>query len=71
KAEIEASADPAVKIKEIEERLEKLMTPIRSAETFMIEEIIDPRQTRRYLGEFVELAQPLLKTGQTHFAYRP
>ena len=71
KAELEASADPAAKIREIEERLEKLMSPIRSADTFMIEEIIDPRQTRRYLGEFIELAQPLLKTGQTHFAYRP
>lgn len=71
KAEIEASEDPAAKIKEIEARLEKLMSPIRSADTFMIEEIIDPRRTRSYLGEFVELAQPLLKTGRTDFAYRP
>ena len=43
---------------EIEERLNKLRSPFRSAETFWIEEIIDPRDTRKILCEFVELARP-------------
>ena len=43
---------------EIEDRLNKLRSPFRSAETFWIEEIIDPRDTRKILCEFVELAAP-------------
>jgi len=31
---------------EIEDRLTKLRSPFRSAETFWIEEIVDPRETR-------------------------
>jgi len=44
---------------EIEDRLNKLRSPFRSAETFWIEEIVDPRDTRKILCEFVELAAPV------------
>jgi hypothetical protein len=34
----------------------------RTAEAFNIEDIIDPRDTRPILSDFVETAQPILKT---------
>jgi acetyl-CoA carboxylase carboxyltransferase component len=71
KSEIEASADPAAKLAEIEARLNKLRSPFRSAESFNIEEIIDPRDTRRILTEFAELAAPLRTPGAPSFGYRP
>ena len=43
RAEIDAAADPAAKLKEIEDRLNKLRSPFRSAEKFWVEEVIDPR----------------------------
>src|SRR5262249_43801632 len=55
RAELDAAPDPKAKLAEIEERLQKLRSPFRSAETFWIEEIIDPRDTRPLLCEFAEL----------------
>jgi acetyl-CoA carboxylase carboxyltransferase component len=63
RAEIEAAEDPKVKLKEIEERLNKLRSPFRSAEKFWVEEIIDPRKTRSLLCEFARLAEPLRTAG--------
>jgi len=63
RAEIDAAPDPAAKLKEIEERLNKLRSPFRSAEKFWVEEIIDPRKTRSLLCEFARLAEPLRKPG--------
>ncbi|MDU0956639.1 MAG: carboxyl transferase domain-containing protein, partial [Bradyrhizobium sp.] len=56
RAEIDAAPDPKAKLKEIEERLNKLRSPFRSAEKFWVEEIIDPRKTRALLCEFARLA---------------
>src|SRR4051794_25265747 len=63
RAEIDAAPDPKAKLKEIEERLNKLRSPFRSAEKFWVEEIIDPRKTRSLLCEFARLAEPLRKAG--------
>jgi len=63
RAEIDAASDPAAKLKEIEDRLNKLRSPLRSAEKFWVEEIIDPRKTRSLLCEFVRLAEPLRTPG--------
>ena len=71
KADIEAAADPAAKIAEIEKRLKALTSPFRSAESFIVEEIIDPRDTRRLLCEFADLAAPLRTPGGTAFGIRP
>src|SRR5439155_3670283 len=49
--EIEAAPDPAARRHEIEERLNELRSPFRTAEAFGVEEIIDPRDTRRLLWE--------------------
>src|SRR5580700_726477 len=63
RAEIDAAPDPAAKMKEIEDRLNKLRSPLRSAEKFWVEEIIDPRKTRSLLCEFARLAEPLRTPG--------
>ncbi len=71
RAEIDAAPDPQQKLAEIEERLNRLRSPFRSAETFWVEEIIDPRDTRKLLCEFVRLAEPLLAPGPSRFTMRP
>lgn len=60
--EIEAAPDPEAKRKEIEARLNALASPFRTAQTFGIEDIIDPRETRPLLCRFIEAAQEVLKT---------
>jgi len=60
KREIEASPDPAARRREIEERLQQYRSPFRTAEAFGVEEIIDPRDTRPLLCEWVETAYSLL-----------
>ena len=62
---------PQAKLKEIEERLERYRSPFRTAEPFLVEEIIDPRETRPLLCEFANLAAPLLKPGRPSFGVRP
>ncbi len=54
--ELEAAPDPAARRREIEQRLEALRSPFRTAEAFGIEEIIDPRETRPLLTDWVGLA---------------
>ena len=71
RAEIQNADDPAAKLAEIEHRLEMLRSPFRSAESFLIEEIIDPRDTRPLLCEWANLAAPLRTPGQSHFTMRP
>jgi len=71
RADIEAADDPAAKLREIEDRLNKLRSPFRSAETFGVEEIIDPRDTRKLLCEFARLSDPLRTPGMTRFGMRP
>lgn len=60
--EIEDADDPEAKRAEIEARLHELGSPMRTAHAFDIEEIIDPRDTRPLLAEFVQDAQPVLRT---------
>lgn len=58
--EIEAASDPDARRQEIEERLGALRSPFRTAEAFAIEEIIDPRDTRPILCEWIDTAYDLL-----------
>ena len=71
KAEIEAAPDPEAHLEKIKKRLDDLRSPFRTAEAFWIEEIIDPRDTRRLLCDFAHLAAPLRTPGVTGFAVRP
>ncbi|MBG92924.1 MAG: methylmalonyl-CoA carboxyltransferase [Chloroflexi bacterium] len=54
--EIEEAEDPERRREEIETRLNELRSPFRTAESFNIEDIIDPRDTRPLLCEWIELA---------------
>jgi acetyl-CoA carboxylase carboxyltransferase component len=71
RADIDAAPDPAQKLAEIEERLNKLRSPFRTAEAFWVEEIIDPRDTRRLACDFAKLAEKLRKPGEAKFQMRP
>ncbi|MBV9553020.1 MAG: methylmalonyl-CoA carboxyltransferase [Alphaproteobacteria bacterium] len=71
RAEIDAAPDRAAKMAEIEERLQKLRSPFRTAEPFWVEEIIDPRDTRRLAVDFTRLAARVLQPGESQFCMRP
>ena len=70
--EIEAAPDPDAKRAEIEARLQALASPFRTAEA-TAQDIIDPRETRARLAEFVRDAQPILASqlGPPPFPYLP
>ena len=51
--------------------LQLLRSPLRTAEAFWVEEIIDPRQTRRLLCEFAGLAERVLEPGMRAHGMRP
>lgn len=70
--EIEAADDPEAKRREIEEMLKAIASPFRTAEATG-QDIIDPRDTRPLLCEFVEEAQAVLRSqlGPTAAPYRP
>jgi acetyl-CoA carboxylase carboxyltransferase component len=71
RAQLEAAEDPARLRAEIEAKLEAVQSPLRTAEAFGVEEIIDPRETRRRLCEFARLVAPLRCVGAPRFGYRP
>ena len=60
--EIEAAGNPDAHRREIEDRLRKYMSPFRTAEAFGVEEIIDPRDTRSLLCDWIETAYENLPT---------
>jgi acetyl-CoA carboxylase carboxyltransferase component len=71
RAELEAAPDPKKRLDEIEARLRALTSPLRTAESFLIEEIIDPRDTRLRLCEFANLASAALSTETPPYCMRP
>ncbi len=71
KADLESSNDPAATLAQIEARLRQFTSPFRTAEQFLVEEIIDPRETRGLLCEFANLAAPLRVAGASVFGMRP
>lgn len=60
--EIEGASDPEQREKEIEEELRRLASPFRTAEAFAVEDVIDPRETRPYLCQFIDALQGRLRT---------
>ena len=79
KREIAASDDPSAKQKEIEARLNAMASPFRTAESTGGTgnnhgiDIIDPRDTRPLLCDFVEMAQEMIETqiGPAPVPYTP
>lgn len=62
KREIESAADPVKREKELEAELRQLASPFRTAEAFAIEDLIDPRETRPYLCQFIDALQGRLRS---------
>lgn len=60
--DIMAAPDPAAREKELEAELKPYASPFRTAEAFAVEEIIDPRETRPVLCDFVGLAEARIRT---------
>ena len=58
--ELEAAPDAETRKAEILAELEALRSPFRTAETFNIERIVDPADTRRLLADWVEMAYATL-----------
>jgi len=54
--EIESSHDPEARLQELQKTYRVIASPFRTAEAFGIEDIIDPRETRSLLCEWVEMA---------------
>ncbi|MBK8198086.1 MAG: methylmalonyl-CoA carboxyltransferase [Acidobacteria bacterium] len=52
-------------------KFEAIRSPFRTAESFLAEEIIDPRETRSLLGDFAHHAQRALQAGERRVTYRP
>ncbi|MGH1504065.1 MAG: acyl-CoA carboxylase subunit beta [Acidimicrobiales bacterium] len=71
KAELAASDDPDALREEIAERLNRYRNPHRSAEFYEIEQIIDPRDTRPMLCDWVRLARRTQVPGPATVGFRP
>jgi acetyl-CoA carboxylase carboxyltransferase component len=69
--ELDELRERDAKMAEIEERLQKLRSPFRATETFWVEEMIDPRDTRRLAVDFARLADKLRQSGESKFCMRP
>ncbi|NNL86494.1 MAG: methylmalonyl-CoA carboxyltransferase, partial [Myxococcales bacterium] len=55
----------------IRERLDAFRSPFRAAEFFEIDDVIDPRDTRRILCQWANLVADARRPGAPAFGYRP
>lgn len=69
--ELAEADDPEALLKQLYKKFDAIRSPFRTAESFYAEEIIDPRETRPLLVDFVHYARRILQTGITHFGPRP
>ena len=73
KRDLANSADPAALRKELEEKLGSVRSPMRTAHAFGVEHMIDPRETRPILCDWVEQAYEIEATqlGPRTRGFRP
>ena len=71
--EIEAADDPEARRREIEDSLAAGLSPLPRAESFSVHDVIDPRDTRPMLCDWIEWVQPRLPPllGPSGFSVRP
>ena len=71
--EIAAAENPEAKRRELEERIREARSPFPRAESFAVHELIDPRETRPMLCEWIDWIQPQLDNlvGPVRFGRRP
>ena len=70
---IAAAEDPIAMRRELEQELANARSPYPAAESFAVHELIDPRETRPALCQWIDWIQPRLDTltGPTSFGMRP
>ena len=61
RAEIEAADDPEAYLRDLQNTYRAIQSPFRTAEAFGIEDIIDPRDTRPLLCDWVEMVYEIEK----------
>src|SRR5580700_960999 len=74
RADLEQADDPAALLTEIRGKLDAVRNPMRTAERFGVEEIIDPRESRPLLCDWVKDAYAVLRgtsPGRPSFGFRP
>jgi acetyl-CoA carboxylase carboxyltransferase component len=75
KRQLAEAADPAALRAEIEARIESVRGPIGPLNRFQMEEMIDPRDTRRWVCEWLEDAWRLVgqqaTQGPRRYGFRP
>jgi len=71
--EIEAAPDPEARRRELEDRFARARSPFPRAEAFGVHDLLDPRETRARLCDWVEEIQPALAghLGPRRYALRP
>ena len=71
--EIAEAEDPAAKRRELEEKLMQDRSPFPMMESFAVHELIDPRQTREKLCQWIDWVEPLLEElkGPVTWGMRP
>lgn len=69
--ELAEAEDPDGLLAELNAKFAAIASPFRTAEAFLAEEIIDPRDTRPLLVDFVHHAQRALKPGDWAHGWRP
>jgi acetyl-CoA carboxylase carboxyltransferase component len=58
--DIESAPDPEARRQELHAHYQQLVSPFRTAERFGVHDIIDPRETRPLLCDWVEQAYDVL-----------
>ena len=71
--QIEAADDPEAIRTQLENELAAKQSPFPRGESFSVHEVIDPRETRPYLCQWMEWVKPTLEElkGPVSFGYRP
>ena len=71
--EIASAENPEAKRRELEARIREARSPFPRAEAFAVHELIDPRETRPMLCEWIDWIQPQLDNlvGPVRFGMRP
>lgn len=68
--EIQASENPEARLQELIDYYKKFQSPFKTAERFGVIDIIDPRETRSYICDWVEMAYDSM-IDQAQPVYRP
>lgn len=69
--ELSEAEDPEALKAQLYRKFDAIRSPFRTAESFFAEEIIDPRETRPLLVDFMQHAQRVLEAGETRTGFRP